>query len=489
MTTLLILTAGRTDVQLVRDGRRHELPKGRCGELLEQIVRRGYTLCDTPARTEAEDSIESLLPGDELRVCTPKLDQILRYFENGLPEAAIIFETRRTFASDPRDAGAVLERRLRERGIHNVSRQAFVQEAERVEDPGDLRDAVVRRDVVRRLAEAIANAFAMRRPTHVYNALTGGIPEVNAVIDELVRLHAVASNHGCKVTSLKVPDGPKDEQGDRAVEEQFHPDAGIRARLHALSLIQKGNLLAAWGAVSHLENEPGQEWTKVVRWLADFASSMPIGQDCELPVLSHQRMAVRAALRVEIALRAGDIPRAVHGTVAFLEAALWDWLRAHIVAELRDGKGRPIVRMRTEPPPALTKAADGGNPFQPAPAPAGSSDKWFYIVDSDKGIKKLAEEYLQRPELIALCDAIETVRWLRNDVAHNEPTPELMKEARIRMAQAKLWSSDGHFLGHPLIQDVLRELGEDRPEALYTELIASVRSWLLDTSGATRSEG
>jgi len=34
-------------------------------------------------------------------------------------------------------------------------------------------------------------------------------------------------------------------------------------------------------------------------------------------------MAVRAALRVELALRAGDIPRAVHGTVAFFEAALW----------------------------------------------------------------------------------------------------------------------------------------------------------------------
>jgi hypothetical protein len=62
----------------------------------------------------------------------------------------------------------------------------------------------------------------------------------------------------------------------------------------------------------------------VIKWLAHFAASLPLPTACDLAVLSHERMAVRAALRVELALRAGDIPRAVHGTVAFLEAALWD---------------------------------------------------------------------------------------------------------------------------------------------------------------------
>jgi hypothetical protein len=72
-----------------------------------------------------------------------------------------------------------------------------------------------------------------------------------------------------------VPDGDRAKQDDRAVEEKFHPAAGYRARWHALSLIEKGNLLGAWGAVSHLEGSPGQEWTQVIKWLARFASSCP----------------------------------------------------------------------------------------------------------------------------------------------------------------------------------------------------------------------
>lgn len=105
------------------------------------------------------------------------------------------------------------------------------------------------------------------------------------------------------------------------------------ARPRLGSLIEKGNLLGAWGAVSHLEGTPRQKWTQVIKWLSQFASSLPfeppLPQDSDLAVLSHRRMAVRAALRIELALRAGEIARAVHGTVAFFEAALWDKLLEH----------------------------------------------------------------------------------------------------------------------------------------------------------------
>src|SRR5205807_9301817 len=47
------------------------------------------------------------------------------------------------------------------------------------------------------------------------------------------------------------------------------------------------------------------------------------------------RQAVRAALRVEFALMADDVPDAVHGTVAFFEAALWD----HLNERLDEQKG------------------------------------------------------------------------------------------------------------------------------------------------------
>src|SRR5262249_11356815 len=102
----------------------------------------------------------------------------------------------------------------------------------------------------------------------------------------------------------------------------------FQARHRSLELIANGNLLGAWAVARPLQNDavkPG--WTHVVEWLNDFASSMPIHETCDIRALKHERMAVRAALRVELALRARDIPRAVHGTVAFFEAALWDHLK------------------------------------------------------------------------------------------------------------------------------------------------------------------
>src|SRR5690606_19788325 len=153
------------------------------------------------------------------------------------------------------------------------------------------------------------------------------------------------------VTALEVPD--RLQQDDRAVPERFHPAASYRARWHALSLIEKGNLLGAWGAVSHLEHAPGQQWTRIVEWLAKFASSLPLPPECDLAELKLQRMAAKAALRVELALRAGDIPRAVHGTVAFFEAALWDHVLDHF--ERTGPKGRDPLRLKPESKPPAGK--------------------------------------------------------------------------------------------------------------------------------------
>ncbi|MCC7157635.1 MAG: hypothetical protein IT161_23855, partial [Bryobacterales bacterium] len=72
------------------------------------------------------------------------------------------------------------------------------------------------------------------------------------------------------------------------------------------------------------------------------------------------------------------------------------------------------------------------------------------------------------------------IRELRNDVAHNEPTWELMKDARRRMTKASLWSEGGTFLTQPLVQDVLRELDERNPADLCADLISAVRSRLLE---------
>jgi hypothetical protein len=475
MTKLLIFTTGQTDVQVVIDGKRHALAKRKCGYLLDQIVRRTYTLCDAPSE-KASDPIDSF-PEGELLVCTPKLDAVLRYFKGQLPQAVLILETGRSFEDDPRQAGAVLEQRLRERGVQQVSRQMFLKEREQLEDSKNESDAVVRREVVCRLTDAIANVFATRSPTHVYNALAGGIPEANDVISEIVRLYAIAIFEGCQVTSLKVPDGTKVKQDDRSVPEPFHPAAGIRARWQALSLIQKGNLLAAWGAVEHIKDEPGQEWIRVVEWLACFASSLPMPAECDIPVLTHNRIAVHAALRVELALRARDIPRAVLGTVAFFESALWDWLRQRDFAREDQASGKLETGFTFSQNPIGEKSKR----FREY---THNRQQVWKIDDFRKGVTAWLN-VLNKSALSNLQNALsDDIRELRNDVAHNEPTPQRINSALCEMQQAGLWSTDDPpaFLSQPLVQNVLKELGVDQPDSLCKTLLETVCNRLLPSS-------
>jgi hypothetical protein len=48
------------------------------------------------------------------------------------------------------------------------------------------------------------------------------------------------------------------------------------------------------------------------------------------------------------------------------------------------------------------------------------------------------------------------------------------------MIEASLWSAEGGFLSMPLVQGVLRDLGEQHPDCLCTSLIASARTRLLE---------
>jgi hypothetical protein len=481
MTTLLVMTTGQSDVQLVIDGVRHELDPKMCGVLHDEIERRGYRLVDVPARKDRER--KEVLPEGELTLCTPKLDAALRYFDgNSPPAAALIFDTRRKLPSDPRFAGAVLERRLNEHGVPVARRHALLTGEELLEDPNDPQDAVVRRAVAEGVAQVLGREFVAVKPDNVVAATTGGLAAANAVIEELVRLHAVGT---ASVQVVEVPDGAFSAQHDRAVPEKFHPAASFRARWQALSLIEGGSLLGAWGAVSHLAGEPGQEWTKIIDWLRCFASSLPMPDDCDISVLRHPRMAGRAALRVELALRAGDIPRAVHGTVAFFEAALWDHLWPRLTRHDAPGKHR-LYKLDPAPDDDLVRRGDGrsddrGRPFEVAEEIDGV--RWYKVFDDDVCGIRLAKHYLRQECLQKLGRAVSAVRELRNDVAHTEPTPGLMDDARHRMEDALLWSTSGAFLVQPLVNDVLRDLGYEGAGSICTDLLKSVSSRLQCPNG------
>lgn len=490
MTRLLVLTTGQSDVQLVIDGQRHKLDGNSCGTLHDEIKTRSWSVVDAPSG-RSRDIIKTLPAGDVI-LCTPKLDAILLHLGDPPPTSALVFETNRQDARDPRLVGPVLENRLRARGVKQITRVPFLTGDEQLEDPKVDLDAVVRRSVVAVLSNAIEQQVAnMRLGDRIFVATTGGLAAANDVISELVRLYAVG---GPIVTLLEVPDGNRVQHNERAVEEKFHPASGYRARWQALSLVEKGNLLGAWGAVSHLEKEPGQEWVHVVQWLAHFASSLPIREDCDVSVLKHPRMAVRAALRVELALRAGDIPRAVHGTVAFLEAALWDHLgektsrhpskrqfKFHVPPA--DELVRERVAVKLAELSKTKQREDRDRPFIFKETADGSD--WYWIDDNEICAIQIAKHYLNLDSLTKLGQALAgDIRELRNDVAHNEPTPKLMEDARRRMRTAQLWSTNDTFLSQPLVQAVLKDFGESAPELLLSNLLAEVRRRLVVPSAS-----
>jgi hypothetical protein len=478
MNTLFVLTLGQTDVQVVVDGARRELRKDRCAALHDEIARRKWCVVDAPNR-KADPPVETL-PEGELLLCTPKLDAVLR---ERVPTAALLLETRRDANSapgDPRFAGAVLEARLRAKGVGQVYRLAYLESTERLENRDQPRDAVIRREVVKRLERAVRDAIGEAKPSRIVIAATGGFPVVSDLVEEIVRLHACVP-----VDAFEVPDGARADPptADRAVLRTTVPEPRIsfQARRRVLDLISRGSLLGAWAVAEPLHGDDVERrWTRIIEWLYFFASSLPIPDDCDVEVLKHDCMAVRATLRVEFALRAGDIPRAVHGTVAFFEAALWDHLKPHIEERSKDAKGRAIVRLSEAPSRELCQASDGINAFRPAQAPPGKPGDWYYVEDSGHAAWKLIETYLKKPKLAALYKATTCIRELRNDVAHNEPTPELMDDACQRMTEAGIWSSDRRFLTQEIIRGVLTELGETEPESMCDKLIATVRSRLLE---------
>jgi hypothetical protein len=415
-------------------------------------------------------------------ICTPKFDALLSYLEATPPNAVLFLETTRKVPGDPRFAGMVLQQRAKEKGIDDVRLCAYLGPSDRnLEDRDCPPDAIIRRDVVRRIEDAIRDA--LKDTAHVVVATTGGMPEIKALVKELVRLHAPV---GIEIDEVEVDDGARHGQSDRAVSrKRVDPIEPIRLRKHALWLVENGSLIGAWGAVQHLDVQT-HPWTLVIDWLYRFASALPMPADCDLDVLKHPRMAVRAALRVELALRAGDIPRAVHGTVAFFEAALWDKLGERIERSL-DPKRRRFFKIKCGEAPTGDKLLRQGHcsdddrkrPFELKDRVDGID--WYWVYDGDGGPGARIAKYFLRSDALTNFDKElgSSIRELRNDIAHNEPTPELMNDARRRMQAAALWSGADTFLSQCLVQDVLKELGEPAPEALLGKLLSEVRSRLL----------
>lgn len=365
-------------------------------------------------------------------------------------------------------------RRLKEEAHTDVWVKPYITGDGKLDDAHEPKDALVHRDVVKRVDEEIRIAMETSRATTICVVATGGITPITALTVNIVRMRAKTP---AKVMLLDIPDAARSrgDHVDRAVVREKivpTPHASFEARKVALDLIREGHLIAAWGAVKHLHEDASESnWTSVIELLYRWASSLTLDScGCRIPMLTdkHPR-AIDAAMRVEFALRAGDVPRAVHGTVALVEAAMWD----HLLTRASPVPKKPTV-YELNPPPDNKLVTD--KPYDKKFAPFLRVKDGHKIEHRAPSYRRIINEYFPAskptPKLSALEMSIsEDIRHLRNDVAHGTPTPDQMAAAAEKMQDANLWSKQNGFLCQPLVRDTLHELKVSDPEKLCDTLI------------------
>ncbi|MBK6842822.1 MAG: hypothetical protein IPG88_11015 [Gemmatimonadetes bacterium] len=532
---LLIVSTGRTDVQVVVEGSRWEVGKEIMGDFhdLLRYQPARWSLEATTGIPRARKAKVEVLPSGHFRICTPKLDGILELLEgrDNAPTEILLLETRRTEPEDPRYAGQVLEARIHQRLGPEVAvvHCSYLAGRERVEDKSRPRDEFVRVAVAERIERSIGAEIRRISPSRITLALTGGFPMLDLVIEETVRLHALAHSQrlcapastsaSIEVELVKVPEPDRtspDAEELAVPESAMRPHVANATKRRALELLSEGHVLGAWGAAKALAGDDVEgDWVDVFESLYRWMSSLPVNPEATpLSALRDARGAVRAALHVELALRAENIPAATMGTIAFMEAAIWDHLMDQWLAPAeRLGQ----YRLRRDVPAEMVKIelervrcelgelaefelvkldhvkGNANRPFLVEASAAPSNPKsngartgdTVTVHDGGGCTARLTRDLLAKPALERFRIACDPLRNFRNDVAHNVPTPERMELVTRKMQERALWSRGAvaSFLSQSLCADVLTELGVDQPSRLLDNLICEVATLVVPDTG------
>ncbi len=525
MKTLLIVTTGISDVQLWTETERLSLDRFCCGIVHDMLLacRERWGFADKAViRGRGKTIGVDDLPKGDFKLCTPRLDAVLRYVEGWHPQGqgtqmevtdALLLGTKRQDDGDPRRAVDLLTRRLEElvpswagAGGGRIHPGIYLEEG-RVEARSQ-GDVIVRRDVVERISGFIRHAMDTAQPECVVLLSSSGIKQLDPIVEELTLLFAPAK---CEVHRLVVPEpkpakrkdckskeewsqvdhppkkGPREAAEVGATEERAIRKEGgasieeiYRARRRAIHLLSQGQPVGAWGAVRHLADQEGERgWVEVIEWAYLWATSQPVPTTCDIEEFLEPKRSLRAGLLLEMALRAKDIPRAIHLTVSFFESAIWDHLESRFVWNADQPR-----RIGAEVPmsPKLVIVPGGTK----EPLPKDNTARPFLFIGLNDGLHvyevrdgsaqagKLVKHALKDPSLQALSTQISKspdvprdrpvalqgkgVRDLRNDVAHSIPSEEFIASASAMMASWGLWSGAPSIVGQALVEDVFESL-------------------------------
>lgn len=492
MSGLLIYTTGDTDVQLVENGQRWELKRGIAREFSRQ---HGWSVVSSDLPKADPKEKKGIPKEGPFHVCTPKLDAILHYLRAhniAIERALLLYTDRPTQPNgreDPYHVIPVLEHRISLEHIKPYS-VTYLSAGDLEGAPeGPAQDSVLQRSVAQCIERAIAQHLS-QTSDDVVIAVLGGHPIIREVVDELVPLHA----RGRQVLHLRLPDlsrttptTPSSEAASFSYLEKparytpSSPSATISARRHALTLVEKGNFVAAWGSVAHLEQEPScQRWVSALRWLYQWATSQPIDEACNVPIISEITGAAAVALRVEQALVNGELHRAIANTSAFFEELAWTHLRSGYLADSgqRTNNGAPLYIVTPEPERSKGFPQQG-QPRRVCNFGDGHQDILKYLIDKSELARRHTPGIFATQALELLAPMTEDVQSARNNTAHSEPDRDQLRAATATFRDLGLWTADNHFLSAPLISAALREIGTPDPESLFDRLVAAIRARLL----------
>lgn len=516
MTTLLLVTAGETDLQVVIIDKNVECrtKPGKLRAFHESLLQnKDWVIDERAIECEEYSEREEIAPSDRDYLCDPegrirlvpaKLKPILD--KVGKVDAAVVFGSWRDSSvarNEPVAIGPVLAGWIEARNKDNIAetRDLALQrrepwDPEQSNWPGgaqwvnllremerlggdEQEDRPVSQKLVTRLHATLVQLRGNPKPDWVIIARTGGFPEVKQLI-------IPAANLIFGPERVKIMEVPRRSQQviTLGAHGQQSPVIAYHLRETAFDRVCKGDLEgAAAFAARALDDELEHHWAKAVIATANWlAGRSPVPTDAPKYLQCLNKVGLRcflAAVRAEAALCGKRFHEAIIASVTFRDAALLDAIaKLDWVEDIDDLQ--KTLKLKTDPPssltegtkPTLTSERDGRWSYRPD---GSHAKRWI------KAMGKHTQEAFGEMNGALQSGRPKIVNY-RNAAVHGRLVRKDLDCAVEEFKKAGVWSGGEipHFL-HPggPANKVLAALGASNAQALveavFRELEAEIQ--------------
>ncbi|MGH2581571.1 MAG: hypothetical protein ACRDFQ_01590 [Anaerolineales bacterium] len=518
MTTILLTTAGNTDLQIVFTDKKGEREvRSRPGELRAfheslingtenwVIYEDGVELREYLYIRDIAPSSSDYLRDDQnrLRIIPAKLKRIADTI--GRIDAAVVFATRRDAQSQRNDepvaVGPVLAGWLEARASNDVSSTPeravdritpWNPEAEpwpggarwvnllrgQEHFEGDSDRHPIHRKLLNRLhASMKAIHKALEPEARIFVAATGGIPQIKEVLTAMARLVF-------GVERVKIIVDPQQAETPRifGADTPQPPEEAYRLREAALIRVRSGDLEGAAAFATRATGDDWETvWTRPVReaaqWLAGHGLASPA--ESYLKNLGDKRSFLIAA-RAEAALKGDRIREAVIASDTFMGAALLDAIETLTwVAGIDDVTHALTLAKGASVPSAFDKLVEHrNNGTLKCKITSKSTLDWIARLAPDQchALTDMGNAFRQKTAGLPRCAAY------RNAAVHGRLSGSRIENAKKSFKNRKIWSNTEPvrlLYAGSLAQKVMESLGISNAAELIDGLFEELANAIL----------